>query len=298
MSTTTSNELLDNLLAADLGKRHFSKWTAKEQEEAIRRCGLSSAQFNNKSERIKILEHLHATALPIDRLPVLRLIADFGLPPSGARSTQQFAYYLLCYMCEALSFPPWDPQPVIKIISPGVEELVKSARNLCAERVLPAEADPPHFYRESADLGQLWLTRRSMWDRFLESGVQQFLTELAGEYVKVTNLVLAHSPKCKPCDLRCEIDTAQFRVDRVKVPALFLKAWNLVNSAVVKFDLREWRWGLGHLLASTKRAVAQAVRVSYSDGDVDEEVYVGDTVCLVSIARVFVCVANLSSCSP
>ena len=43
MSGDTSKALIASLLAADLSNRLFSKWTIKEQEEVIRRCGLSSS---------------------------------------------------------------------------------------------------------------------------------------------------------------------------------------------------------------------------------------------------------------
>lgn len=101
----TSKALIDELLAADLGKRHFSVWTSKEQDEAIRRCGLASSQFANRTEATAILTHLHTTDLPTDHLAVLLLIAEFGLPPSGARSKQQFSFYLLSFMCDKLKFP-------------------------------------------------------------------------------------------------------------------------------------------------------------------------------------------------
>ena len=105
MSIKTSKTLIDELLAADLGKRHFSVWTIKEQHEAIKRCGLASSQFKNRTESTAILTHLHTTELPTVHLAVLHLIAEFGLPPSGARSRQQFSFYLLSYMCNKLKFP-------------------------------------------------------------------------------------------------------------------------------------------------------------------------------------------------
>ena len=43
MSGQTSIQVIDDMLAADLGKRHFSKWEAKAQQEAIRRCGLAAS---------------------------------------------------------------------------------------------------------------------------------------------------------------------------------------------------------------------------------------------------------------
>ena len=280
MTGQTSNQVIADLLARDLGKRHFSKWTAKEQEEAIRRCGLSSTTSkhykNNKAGRIALLTHLHSTPLPTEHLPVLRLIADLGLPPSGARSRQQFAYYLLCFMCDQLKFPPWEPIPLITIVPPTVEDLCTSARRLCEERMQPVTTKP-NFYRIQAH-ASLWSQRREKtWPLFMKSGLPMFLKALAAEYVKVTNLVLAHSPKCEPEDLRCDIDSAQFRVDRTKVPALFVTAWNGVGGQLAKFEWNEWRWVLGHLLVSAKRAVAKAVLTQHKDVDVqDEQVYVGD----------------------
>ena len=131
MSGQTSIQVIEGMLAADLGKRHLSKWEAKAQKAAIRSCGLSTSsnQYfkNNKASRTALLTHLHTTPLPTDRLSVLRLIAELGLPPSGARSTQQFAYYLLSFMTEGMQFPPWDPIPVITIVAPsqcrGIENI-------------------------------------------------------------------------------------------------------------------------------------------------------------------------------
>ena len=95
MSVKTSKTLIGELLGADLGNRHFSVWTLKEQHEAIRRCGLASSQCKSRKEATAMLRHLHTTDLPTDHLAVLHLIAELGLPPSGARSKQQFSFYLL-----------------------------------------------------------------------------------------------------------------------------------------------------------------------------------------------------------
>ena len=289
MSGQTTKQLIGELLEADLGKRHFSKWTAKEQQEAIRRCGLSSSQFGNKSERIAILTHLHSTPLPTEHLCVLRLIADLGLPPSGARSKQQFVHYLLCFMCEKLKFPPWEPLPVLEIVRPSVSDMCISARKLCDER-MPARTTKPHFYRRDETTGLLWSERRDAWDIFMESGLPGFLEAVGNEYCKHMNLVLAHSPKCKPADLRVDIDDAQFKVDRVIAPRMFVEAWNSTGAKdIVSFHLREWRWGLGHLLAATKHAVAQAVRNQVNDDVQDESVYVGDSVsvCLPPLSPLY-----------
>ena len=110
MSGQTSIQVINGMLAADLGKRHFSKWDTKAQQEVIRRCGLSTSSTHyfksNKSSRTALLTHLHTTPLPTVHLEVLLLIAELGLPPSGARSTQQFDYYLLSFMAEGMTFPP------------------------------------------------------------------------------------------------------------------------------------------------------------------------------------------------
>jgi len=113
----------------------------------------------------------------------------------------------------------------------------------------------------------------------MKSGLSIFLNPLAAEYVKVTNLVLTHNPKTAPEDLRCEIDSTQVVIDRTKVSRLFVSAWNAVGGRIVKFAWNEWKWGLGRLLVSTKRAVSKAVRTQHMDVDVqDEQVYVGDKV--------------------
>ena len=286
MSGQTTKQLIDELLAADLGKRHFSKWTAKEQEELIRRCGLSPSQFKNKAERITILTHLHTTPLPTEHLCVLRLIADLGLPPSGARSKQQFVYYLLCFMCEKLKFPPWEPLPVVEIVQPNVTDMCLRARKLCTERINPTTK--PHFYRRDDATGLLWSERREAWDIFMTDGLSGFLTALTSEYCKHMNLVLAHSPKCKPADLRIDIDDAQVKVDRAKVPKMFVEAWKCTGAKdIVRFEWREWRWGLGHLLAAAKRAVAQVVRTQEIDHDQEESIYVGDTVSVSSVSHYY-----------
>lgn len=287
MSGMTSIQVIDSMLAADLGKRHFSKWEAKAQQEAIRRCGLatSSNQYfkNNKASRTVLLTHLHRTPLPTEHLPVLRKIAELGLPPSGARSTQQFAFYLLSFMAEGMEFPPWDPIPLIKIVAPSTETLAKACRDICDERMQVATVKP-NFYRKQANLS-LWSDRRARWTRFMKSksGMETLVKTLADQYISVTNIVLAHSPKCTPEDLRCAIDDAQWRVDRTRVPGIFVKTWNASGGAIVKFDWKEWRWGLGWLLIATKRAVAQAVRTQHSEEAVEEaNIYVGDTVLNVS----------------
>ena len=123
MSTKTSKTLINELVAADIGERHFSIWTKKEQDEVIRRYGLSSSQFKNRTEAATILTHLHTIDFQTDHLAVLTLIDELGLPPCGARSKQQFSFYLLSFMCEKLKFPPWDPLPVLNIVVPKHEVL-------------------------------------------------------------------------------------------------------------------------------------------------------------------------------
>ena len=145
MSAKSSKALIEELLAADLGDRHFSVWTLKEQGEAIKRCGLASSQFKNRTETTEILTILHETELPTDHLTVLTLIAELGLPPSGARSKQQFSFYLLSFMCEKLKFPPWDPVPVLSVVVPKDEILRDQVSIICSERILDLN-ERPHAY--------------------------------------------------------------------------------------------------------------------------------------------------------
>ena len=95
------------------------------------------------------------------------------------------------------------------------------------------------------------------------------------------NLVLAFSPKSSPEDLRCELDDAQYKVDRRDAATLFLTAWNKALPTdvppVTTFKMPEWRWLLGNLIIACKRCVAKAVRTQFQeDNDEDETVYVGD----------------------
>ena len=281
MSGQTSIQVIDGMLAVDLGKRYFSKWEAKAQQEAIRRCGLaaSSNQYfkNNKVSRTALLTSLHTTPLPTDHLTVLRKIAELGLPPSGARSTQQFAYYLLSFMAEGMQFPPWEPIPLITIVAPSPEQLRKAAERV-VEECMQKKQTRPNFYLKQSNK-RLWVERRARWTHFQKSGILPFVTALADHYVRVTNLVLAHSPKCEPEDLRCEIDDAQWTVNRSKVPTMFVEAWNLAGGKIDKFEWREWRWALGHLHLAIQRTVSQAVRSQHNEEvEGDEQVYVGDTV--------------------
>ena len=70
MSGQTTKQLVGEVLSADLGKRHFSKWTTTEHEELISLCGLSPSQFKNKTESITIFTHLHTTPLTTENLYV------------------------------------------------------------------------------------------------------------------------------------------------------------------------------------------------------------------------------------
>lgn len=310
MAGMTSNQLLDELIASDLAKRHFANWTAKEQEAAIRRCGLASSRFHNKSERTSILCNLHATALPIDPAEVDRLIIGLGLPPSGATSVQQFAYYLLSFMCDKMDFPPWNPQPVINIVEPPYEQLCAAARSVVKDR-MQGELVKPHAYRlKNSEVRHLWTPRRQTWTLLMsnldnpKSGLGTFLQDMSRAYIKVMNLVLAYSPKCSPTDLRCELDDAQYKVDRSEAPTLFTTAWNdAVKSlpdapTIVCFKLCEWRWALGHLLVACKRAVAKSIRTQFDDDPaMDENVYVGDQVRVCVVVCVCVLTSPCLSCT-
>lgn len=113
------------------------------------------------------------------------------------------------------------------------------------------------------------------------SVISQFLVDLCTKYIEVMNLVLAFSPKSSPEDLRCELDDAQYKVDRYEARKLFLRAWNkavpIDVPSVTTFKIPEWRWLFGNLIIACKRCVAKAVRTQFQeDDDEHEDTYVGD----------------------
>ena len=238
---------------------------------------------------MRLLENLHTTDLPLDHLQLLRLIAHFGLPPSGARSRQQFAYYLLSYMCDRMKFPPWDPQPVISIVAPDHQQLCDRVGPFMEERVTGLE-DRPHAYihRPNNQVAKTWQSRRQAWPIFMKtlgdpkSGLGKCTHQLVSAHVSVMNLVLAHSPKSGITDLRCEMDDAQHTVDRKQAWKFFVPAWNEVVSSlpraptITSFKRCEWKWILGWLKQACKRAVAQGVRVQFDESDAQDKLYVGD----------------------
>ena len=308
----TSAQHIRELINKDLNKRHFSKWSEDLKKQVIRQCGLASSKYGNRAKRNAILQHLSEVELPLDAVQVQRETDRLGLPPSGSRSEQQAAFYLLSFLHDDLEFPPWAPEPVIKISPPTHDELIARVREICTERILER---PPHIYIHGG-LGHLWKERIQVWDICIvllfavctytlthslvllvfltqawlimfknlghpSSTMCQFLVELCSKYIKVMNLVLAFSPKSSPEDLRCDLDDAQYKVDRFEAPALFLAAWNAALPAgvppVTTFKWSEWRWVLGNLIIACKRSVAKAVRTQFQEGDnEDEGMYMGD----------------------
>lgn len=115
MSGKSSAQYITELISRDLNRRHFSKWSEDLKSKVIRECGLVSSKFGNSSKRNAILQQLVTAPLPLDPVQVQRETDRLGLPPSGSRSEQQNAYYLLCYLSPELEFPPWSPKPIISI---------------------------------------------------------------------------------------------------------------------------------------------------------------------------------------
>ena len=233
-----------------------------------------------------MLSHLHSTRLPVNPTEVQRQIGLLGLPPSGARSLQQFAFYLLSYLCEELPFPPWSPIPIITIVPPTISSLCEQARTICKARVPDG---PPYLYRlQDGNLADLWVSRRQMWDRIAtsletpdpSSSICQFLLSISEEYVKVMNIVLAYNPKIKPSDLRCDLDAAQWKVDRNLAPKEFLKFWcQATGKRISVFKWDEWRWLLPNLTKACRWSLSSSIRTQFDEdivGDLKE--YVGDSV--------------------
>ena len=48
------------------GKRHFTKWTNAELNEAIKVCGLAVSKYPSKRKKCGIVHHLSITDLPTD----------------------------------------------------------------------------------------------------------------------------------------------------------------------------------------------------------------------------------------
>ena len=109
------------------GKRHFTKWTNKELDEAIKACGLACSKFGNKKKKCGIVHHLSITDLPTDMGAVWRKIQTDSINPTGATSPQQRAYLLLCHMAVGLT-PPKPKEPTRKLIAPSRILLAAEAR--------------------------------------------------------------------------------------------------------------------------------------------------------------------------
>ena len=118
------------------------------------------------------------------------------------------------------------------------------------------------------------------------SPMSKFLMHLAMAYIVDMNLVLAYSPTSSPDALRVELDSAQYKVDRVQGVKLFSRAWNVAVTTqgvpelvISTFAWEEWKWVYNWLRQAVKRTIAHAVRTQFSqDEDVVDgnDVYVGD----------------------
>lgn len=214
MAVTTSAKLIEGLTNQPRGIRHFSKWSEKEKKGAIQRCGLASSKFSNAEERNKILKHLSQTELPVEHLAVLCMIKDLGLPPSGASSRQQFSFYLLSFLCEDLPFPPWTPEPLVKIVVPERKRILFLGTTVVQRRMFDSSEVPHAYLKQLA----LWSTRREAWDAIMaewdsaESPFGNFMVAVCSKYVDVLNKVLAFNPRSTCEDLRVEMDHAQWTV--------------------------------------------------------------------------------------
>ena len=156
----TSRGVIDKLIDTDLTKRYFVKWNEKAKKKVIQLCGLTSSKYKNVNARNEILCHLHATELPVDPGEVQRMTNRLGLPPSGSSSLKQFAFFLLSFLCDKLPFPPWEPQPLIKLAPPSKEALIDVTKTICKGRVIQCVEERPWAYdiQESA-VRHLWPTR-------------------------------------------------------------------------------------------------------------------------------------------
>ena len=286
MADIYSKDIITRMMNAERENKHFTKWSEEAKKNAIRKCGIASSKFKNKTERDTMLTHLHSTNLPVDPSEVQRQIRLLGLPPSGARSLQQFAFYLLSFLCEALPFPPWRPIPIVTIVPPTITTLCEQARAVCKARI-PDE--PPYAYRlQDGKLVDLWVLRRKMWDRIATSletpdsasSLCQFLLSICGEYAKVMNVVLSYNPKTKLSDLRCALDAAQWQVDRTYAPKEFFKFWcQTTGECIAAFKCDEWSWLLPYLIIACRWSLSSSIRNQFDEDAVDDLTdYVGDSV--------------------
>ena len=117
--------------------------------------------------------------------------------------------------------------------------------------------------------------------------MSKFLMQLGMAYIVDMNLVLAYSPRSSPDQLRVELDSAMYKVDRVKGVQFFVRAWNEAVTTqapeapelvITTFRWEEWMWVYDWLRQAVKRTVAQALRTQFSQDEVDEDsdCYVGD----------------------
>ena len=94
------------------------------------------------------------------------------------------------------------------------------------------------------------------------------------------NMVIAYNPKSSPADLRCELDDAQWKVDRTWVPKQFVKFWfDTTGETIATFKWDEWRWLLPNLQLACRWSLSASLRAQLDEdegGDIKD--YVGDSV--------------------
>ena len=115
-----------------------------------------------------------------------------------------------------------------------------------------------------------------------DSPLHNFLKSVCAEYVVVMNMVMAHSPKSSPRDVRVELDDAQWRIDEVHVPRLWKKAWNqaakqLPAACIDEYKHKEWMWVVNHLIVACRHCMSASIRRQFED-EQEFEKYVGDKV--------------------
>ena len=116
------------------------------------------------------------------------------------------------------------------------------------------------------------------------------MNDLAGEYVKVFNDIMARNPTKNPVSLTVEIDEAQHKIDVDIGPTLFVQAWNAackdpsfaIQDGTIKDCLYKWQyfWCYGALVQACRHAFADVVRRTFDTPTVQKP-YVPDKVLFV-----------------
>lgn len=161
MSGDVSSVLLTRRMNATGVYRHFSKWKADEQQQAINDCGLAHSHYGNKSKRNEIISHLLKVDLPLDPGLVLRTIKQRNCPLAGAKNPKQFALRLLEHMA-GLQLTGL-PKPAEVATGPSTELLASTARCVLFDRIQPGTSSVPWAYRQCDTLRKLWPLRRQVY---------------------------------------------------------------------------------------------------------------------------------------